>query len=51
MDILSVVGLSVFVAAMYYAVGADAEQLLDGRSFYIVIVGSLGVVMLRLDVS
>ena len=47
MDILSVVGLSVFVYAMYYAVGADAEQLLDGRSFYIVIVGSLGVVMLR----
>ena len=47
MDILSVVGLSVFVAAMYYAVGADAEQLLDSRSFYIVIVGSLGVVMLR----
>ena len=47
MDILSVVGLSVFIAAMYYAVGADAEQLLDSRSFYIVIVGSLGVVMLR----
>ena len=46
MDILSVVGLSVFVAAMYYAVGADAEQLLDSE-VYIVIVGSLGVVMLR----
>ena len=43
MDILSVVGLSVFVAAMYYAVGADAEQLLDSRSFYIVIVGSLAL--------
>ena len=47
MDILSVVGLSVFVYAMYYAVGADAEQLLDSRSFYIVIIGSFGVVMLR----
>ncbi|GIR39856.1 MAG: hypothetical protein CM15mP51_06360 [Porticoccaceae bacterium] len=32
---------------MYLAVGMEADQLLHGRSFNIVIVGSLGVVMLR----
>ncbi len=47
MDILSVIGIVVFVAAMRLATGVDAEQLLDSKSFYIVIVGSLGVVMLR----
>ena len=47
MDILSVVGIVVFIAAMRLATGVDAEQLLDSKSFYIVIVGSLGVVMLR----
>ncbi len=47
MDILSVVGIAVFCLGMFLAVGMEADQLLHGRSFNIVIVGSLGVVMLR----
>ena len=47
MDILSVIGIAVFCLGMFLAVGMEADQLLHGRSFNIVIVGSLGVVMLR----
>ena len=47
MDILSVVGLSVFVWNVFSSRCWKHEQLLHGRSFNIVIVGSLGVVMLR----
>ena len=47
MDILSVIGKAVFCLGMFLAVGMEADQLLHGRSFNIVIVGSLGVVMLR----
>ncbi len=51
MDFLSVVGLSVFVFAMSRAVGAEVDTLLDAKSAYIVLIGSLGVVMLRSTVA
>ena len=40
MDILSVIGIAVFCLGMFLAVGMEADQLLHGRSFNIVIVGS-----------